>query len=212
MLGDLIKRQQSGANELLNLLEDPYQAQVSSPSEGNASASTSDSMIACCRFSLRKYRYFIWLHSPPRHRFLPSSTLQLPGLLAEAQSRRRSTCASADGKGHFCLGWTRSSDQGARFSWPDWSRCYSILKSVKDVPEHVSSDCCPWMWHLDPGQPEQGSAVVFIDSSRQDNTSHHLWKRQLGHVNLCVAVRHNDCWVSMVQLQGDFEATKTVLR
>jgi hypothetical protein len=89
ILGNLIKRQNSGANELLNLLEDPYQAQVSSPSEGNPSTSVSDSMIACCRFSLRKYRYLIWLHSPPRRRFLPSSTLQFPGLLAEAQSRRR---------------------------------------------------------------------------------------------------------------------------
>jgi hypothetical protein len=88
ILGDLIKRQQSGANELLNLLEDPYQAQVSSPTEGTTSTSISDSMIACCRLSLREYRYLIWLHSPPRHRFLPSSTLQFPGLLAEAQSRR----------------------------------------------------------------------------------------------------------------------------
>lgn len=87
-IDSLVRREEeSGAQKLLDLLKNPFSAQVRSASR-RLLVFRANFSIAGTKFRLRKFRYFRWLHSPPRRRILPPSTLQFPRIRAEAQSSR----------------------------------------------------------------------------------------------------------------------------
>lgn len=160
----LLTRDDSGAQKLLKLLQNPYEQQVHSPVSQGPQYPPDLAFIVAPTRSLRRSRDLRRIHPPSRHRFLPPPTLQLRRIRPEAQGSRRPTCAAANGKGHVCLGGTGAGNQGAGSDTPDWTRRHGLPANTQNVPEFVSGAVGDWLWDFDTCEFDQGPEIQIAES------------------------------------------------